>query len=91
MIISIFYKGRKKQLEINKTDTVKGIMEKFFVQENIDVDKRFYTKDKFLLNIGDILLNSDPDNLNKTVDDLQLEDDDMLTLVNTEEMNAGTK
>ena len=91
MIISIFYKGRKKQLEINKTDTVKGIMEKFFVQENIDVDKRFYTKDKFLLNFGDNLLNSDPDNLNKTVNDLQLDDDDLLTLVNTEEMNAGTK
>ena len=91
MIIFIFYKGRKKELEINKTDTVKGIMEKFFVQENIDVDKRFYTRDKFLLNIGDILLNSDPDNLNKTVDDLQLDDDDMLTLVNTEDMNAGTK
>ena len=89
MIIIIKYKGKKKSLEIDVTDTIKKIMEKFFIQIDLNLSKRFYSKDKFIFTFNDILLNDDENSLNKTAEDIGLDDDDNLLLINTEDINPG--
>lgn len=89
MIIIIIYKGRKHELSINGTDNVKQIMEKFYILVN--EGDRFYTKDKVIFKFSDILLNDNEECLNKTADELELMDDDNLTLVRSVDINPGRK
>lgn len=90
--IIIVYKGRKyPDIEINETDTVKQIIDIFYNKINKPQENKFYTKDKILLKFNDQLLNNDDDSLNKTAKDLEIMDDDTITLVDTIDINAGKK
>ena len=91
IIIIIIYKGRKYNLEINEADTVKVIMEKFYNKINLNYNERFYTKDKMIFKFNEVLLNDNEEHLNKTAEELELQDDDGLTLVKTQDINAGKK
>ena len=91
IIIIIIYKGRKYDLEINEADTVKVIMEKFYNKINLNYNERFYTKDKMIFKFNEVLLNDNEEHLNKTAEELELQDDDGLTLVKTQDINAGKK
>lgn len=91
MILIIIYKGRKHELEINGSDNVKQIMEKFYNLINKNVNERFYTKDKMIFKFNDILLNDNEECLNKTANELELAEDDNLTLISSVEINPGRK
>ena len=91
MIIIITYKGRKYELSINGTDNVKQIMEKFYILIGLNEGDRFYTKDKVIFKFSDILLNDNEECLNKTADELELMEDDNLTLVRSVDINPGRK
>lgn len=91
MIIIIIYKGRKYELSINGTDNVKQIMEKFYILIGLNEGDRFYTKDKVIFKFSDILLNDNEECLNKTADELELMEDDNLTLVRSVDINPGRK
>lgn len=91
MIIRIVHKnGRKTELEIEGTDTVRQIMEKFYDKINLNMEKRLYDEEKVIFKLGDQLLNSN-NKLNETADNLGLEEDDTLEWVDTESINAGKK
>ena len=89
--IIITYKGRKTELEIEETDTVKTIMEKFYNKMNLNQQDRFYTKDKLIFKFGDILLNDNEEGLKKTAEELEFQDDDNFSLTVTKDINAGEK
>lgn len=88
--IIITYKGRKySDIEINENDTVKAIMDIFYNKINRPDDQRFYTQDKMLLKFNDSLLNKDENSLMKTAKELEIEDDDCWTMIDTKDINAG--
>ena len=88
MIIIINYKGRKTELVIDGTDTVKNILEKFYIKINKNENERFYTRDKVILKNGVDLLNT-KENLCKTRDELDFEEDDNFELINAGDINPG--
>ena len=91
MIIRIVHKnGRKTELEIDGTDTVRQIMEKFYNKISLNMEQRFYAEEKVIFKLGDQLLNSN-NKLNETADNLGLEEDDTLTWLDKESINAGKK
>jgi len=91
MIIRIVHKnGRKTELEIEGTDTVRQIMEKFYDKINLNMEKRLYAEEKVIFKLGDQLLNSN-NKLNETADNLGLEEDDTLEWLDKESINAGKK
>lgn len=89
--IFIVFKGRKHELNIEKTDNVKRIMEKFYNLINMNENERFYTSDKIIFKSNDTSLNDKEQDLYKTADQIGLMDDDTLTLIKTVEINAGKK
>ena len=89
IMIFVKYKGRKFEIKVDRTDSIKKIMEKFYIKINREEVERFYTKDKVILIYGDVLLNHDEQSLNKTVNDLELDDDDVLVLNPTEHLLCG--
>ena len=91
MIIRIVHKnGKKTELEIEGTDTVRQIMEKFYNKISLNMEQRFYAEEKVIFKLGDQLLNSN-NKLNETADNLGLEEDDTLTWLDKESINAGKK
>lgn len=90
MIITISYRGRKTELEIDLKDNIRTILDKYYDKVNWK-GNRFYTKEEVILKGGDNLLNSDEQCLNVTAEELGFDDDDNLTLLITKEVNAGKK
>ena len=88
--IIIEYKGRKYcDIAISETNTVQQIMNIFYDKINKPESERFYKKDKILFKFNDRLLNPDNDSLNKTASELEMIDDDIFTLIDTIDINAG--
>ena len=54
-------------------------------------EKKFYTKDKIILKFNDAILNEKENDLDKTANELEVQDDDQFTLISTEDINAGKK
>ena len=90
VIISIVYKGRKhNDIKINETDNVKEIINIFYNIIHMPEEKKFYTKDKILFKLYDELLNEKEEDLNKTAKEIEVQDDDTFTLIETVDINAG--
>lgn len=90
MIIYIIHtNGRKSELEVCDTDTVRNVMDKFYDKINKPQDKRFYNKEQVIFKNGSNFLNSDEEHLKKTVYELGLEEDDSLEWIVSESINAG--
>ena len=88
--IIIEYKGMKYcDIAISETNTVKQIMNIFYDKINKPESERFYEKAKVLFKFNDRLLNPDNDSLNKTASELEMMDDDIFTLIDTIDINAG--
>lgn len=88
--IILSYKGRKySDIAISETNTIKEIMNICFDKINKPVNDRFYKRDKILFKFNDRLLNPDEESLNKTANEIEMMDDDNLTLVDTVDINAG--
>ena len=87
------YEGRKYyDIEISETNTVKEIMDICYNKINKlnkPQNERFYSKDKILVKFNDRFLNAFESGLNKTAKELGIIDDDTLTLLDTESINAG--
>ena len=87
-IIITHKNGRKQNLVITETDTVEKILEKFYNSIN-HTGTRYYLRDKVIFKLGDVLLNENQDSLKQTANELQIEDNDMFTWLETETINAG--
>ena len=93
VIIIAVYEGRKySNIEISLTNTVKEIMD--ICYNNINKlnkpqNERFYSRDKILVKFNDSFLNAFESDLNKTAEELGIEDDDALTLLDTESIKSG--
>lgn len=88
--IIIEYKGRKYcDIAISETNTVQQIMNIFYNEIDKPENERFYKKDKILFKFNDRLLNPDDASLNKTASELEMIDDDIFTLIDTIDINAG--
>lgn len=92
VFIILVYKGRKyNDIEINETDNVRQIIDIFYKKLNMPEEKKFYTKDKIILKFNDAILNEKENDLDKTANELEVQDDDQFTLISTEDINAGKK
>lgn len=89
MIIQIFYKQRKYEIEINKTYTVKKILDTFYDKIYQNNEPRYYTFENMIFKFGDDILNQKEEQLNVTAEELDLDDNDNFTLINSKEINPG--
>ena len=85
--IFIEYCGRKKKMKIKENESLKTLMTKIFDLYNIT--DRHYTYDKYRLMYCGIILNSGIDQLNKTLQEVDIMEDDYIILMKTIEINLG--
>ena len=76
-------------IEINETDTIKIILDKFYNKISMPQQLRFYEKEKVIFRLGDICLNCDNDSLNKTAEEIEINDDDILDLIRARDLQLG--
>ena len=89
MIIQIFYKQRKYEIEINETYTVKKILDTFYDTIYHNNEPRYYTFKNMIFKFGDDILNQNEEQLDVTAEELDLDDNDNFTLINSNDINPG--
>ena len=89
MIIQIFYKQRKYEIEINNTYTVKKILDTFYDKIYDKKEPRYYTFEDMIFKFGDDILNQNEEQLDVTAEELDLDDNDNFTLINSKDIIPG--
>ena len=87
MPIHILYQGRKYDININPSDTLRTVMTKAF--DEIKLIDKYYTKDKYIFKNGDTILNGNENSLNNTVEKQEIIEDDTLEMIKSEGIKAG--
>ena len=81
------YKGYKKEIMVKENESVKSLMTKIF--DSYGIEDKIYTNDKYYLVCNNVLLNSSNGPLNKTLQEVGVEEDYSIELRRVVELKMG--
>lgn len=85
--VFILKDGYQREVKVSKTDTVRSLMTKAFDEFNIT--DRYYSKDKYQFTVGVDVLNKDENELNKTLQEQNIEEDAVCCLIDVAAVQWG--
>ena len=85
--VNIIKDGYPKQVTVSKSDTVKTLMTKAF--EVFNITDRYYNKEKYWITLGVGCVNENDNELNKTLQEQNIEEDAVCYLVDVSAVKWG--
>lgn len=85
--VYILFNGYQREVKVSKTDSVRSLMTKAF--EEFDISPKYYGKDKYQLTVGIDVINKDENELNKTLEEVYIEEDAVCCLINVSAVQWG--